>query len=463
MQRTLPKLGPRMIVSVVALLAIMLLALLPVAAYAADSNADNSSIGPAVYVIRAEQTVESGLQAFLERAYEEAEEARAEHILLVINTLGGRVDSAEEIGHLVRTSKVPTTAFVQGKAVSAGTYIALNAKGIIMEPGSAIGAAAVVDGSGELIDNPKIISYWTKAMMEAAQLNGRNTDIAAKMVDPRIKLKLPELGQTLESGEILTLSATEAVKVGYAEFTARTIDEALAAIGLDERQIVEIKPSVLEKIGQFLTSPVVVTLLLIIGIVGVAIELLVPGFGFPGIAGIIAFALYFFGHFVAGFAGMESVVLFIVGIVLLVSELFIPSFGILGILGTVSLIAGIVTSASDTRTAIVSLAIALAAAALIVIFVAIRFKHRGVWNKFILSDRLTTDEGYVSNPTKVSLLGKKGVTLTPLRPAGTVTIDDERIDVVTDGEFISAGIEVKVIKVDGARVIVQQWNEKANQ
>ncbi|CAH1214119.1 hypothetical protein PAECIP111893_03776 [Paenibacillus plantiphilus] len=458
MQQTAPRLGLRMI-SAAALLVMLFLLLLPAGAYAADNSKESASIGPAVYVIRAEQTVESGLQSFLERAYQEAEEARAEQVLLVINTLGGRVDSAEEIGHLVRTSKIPTTAFVQGKAVSAGTYIALNAQRIIMEPGSAIGAAAVVDSSGELVDNPKIISYWTKAMMEAAELNGRNPEIAAKMVDPRIKLALPQLGQTLEQGEILTLSATEAVKVGYAEFTAKSVAEALRHIGLEDRDIIEIKPSVVEKIGEFLTSPVIVTLLLIIGIVGVAIELLVPGFGFPGILGVVAFTLYFFGHFVAGFAGMESVILFLIGLVLLVSELFIPSFGILGILGTASLIGGILLSAADTRTAIISLVIALAVAALIVIFVAIRFKHLGIWNKFILKDQLTTDEGYVSTATRATLLGRTGTALTPLRPAGTAVIEDERVDVVTSGEFISAGAAVKVVKVDGARIVVQQWNE----
>lgn len=457
MRHTSPKPGLR-ILSAAALVIMLLLLLLPAAAYAAEDSKDSGSIGPAVYVIRAEQTIESGLQSFLERAYEEAEEARAEHVMLVINTLGGRVDSAEAIGQLVRTSKVPTTAYVKGKAVSAGTYIALNAQSIIMEPGSAIGAAAVVDGSGELIDNPKTISYWTKAMMEAAEMNGRNPDIAAKMVDPRIKLALPQLGQKLEQGEILTLSATEAVKVGYAEFTAKSVDEALGHLGLQDREIVELKPSVVEKIGQFLTSPVVVTLLLILGIVGVAIELLVPGFGFPGILGIASFALYFFGHFVAGFAGMESVILFLVGIVLLICELFIPSFGILGTLGTASIIGGILMSAADTRTAIISLVIALAAAALIVAFIAIRFKHLGVWNKFILKDRLTTEDGYVSAATKAGLFGKTGVALTPLRPAGTAVIDDERVDVVTSGEFISAGAAVKVVKVDGARIVVQQWD-----
>lgn len=435
------------------LLVNVMFVVVPAVSAAADQP---NPVGPAVYVIRAEQTVESGLQSHLERAYAEAEEAGAERIVLVLNTFGGRVDSAEEIGELVRTSKVPTIAYVQGKAVSAGTYIALNAKELVMEPGSTIGAAAVVDGSGKLIDNPKTVSYWTKTMMAAAELNGRNQDIAAAMVNTDVRVEMKEIGRTKEKGDILTLSAPEAVKVGYAEYMADSVEDLLKQAGLSERSVIEVKQTAVEQIAEFLTSPVMKTLLLIIGIAGVAIELIVPGFGLPGIIGVIGFGLYFFGHYIAGFAGMEDVILFVLGIALLVSELFVPSFGILGILGTVSLIAGIVMASPNAESALLSLVVALVAAGVVVFFIARRFKHRGVWNKFILKDRMTTEEGYVSSSSKSELLGRTGETLTPLRPAGTVRIDEERIDVVTNGEFIAAGVLVEVVKVEGTRVVVRQ-------
>ncbi|MBB3108998.1 membrane-bound serine protease (ClpP class) [Paenibacillus phyllosphaerae] len=413
-----------------------------------------SSAGPAVYVVKAEQTVETGLESFLERAYKEAEEARADQVILILNTFGGRVDSAEAIGHLVRTSKVPTTAFVQGKAVSAGTYIALNAKSLVMQPGSTIGAAAVVDGSGDLIDNPKTVSFWTSVMMEAARQNGRNPDIAAAMVDPGMQLTLDEIGKTKKKGDILTLTASEAIKVGYAEYTAATLEEVLQHNQWEQRTIVEVEPTGAERLAEFLTSPLLMTLLLIIGIAGVAIELFVPGFGFPGIIGTLAFALYFFGHYVAGFAGMEDVVLFVIGVALLISEVFVPSFGILGILGSAAIVAGVLMASADVETALLSLAVALVAATVIVVLIAKRFKHRGVWNRFILSDKLTTEEGYVSNINRVELIGRTGETLTPLRPSGTVVIDGSRVDVVTSGEFIPAGSRIVVLKVEGTRVVV---------
>jgi membrane-bound serine protease (ClpP class) len=413
--------------------------------------------GPAVYVIPVKQTVESGLQSFLERAYEEAGEAKAEHVVLVINTLGGKVVNAERIGHFIRESSIPTTAFVEGKAVSAGTYIALNADQIVMQPGSTIGAAAVVDGSGRLLEDPKTISFWTSEMSESAGLQGRDKNIAAAMVDINVTLDLKEkIGRDKLKGEILTLTASEAEKVGYSEHTAASVDEVVKWLGLEDRAQIEVNPSLAEKTARWLVDPVVMTVLLILGIAGVVIEMIVPGFGAPGIIGILAFGLYFFGHYVAGFAGMESVVLFVIGIALLIIEVFVPSFGILGILGSASLITGVVTAASDPMSAFISIVIALVAAIiLIAIFVRMN-KAKGVWNKFILRDKLTTEQGYLSADVKDSLLGLEGMTITPLRPAGTVLIGDNRIDVVTSGEFVDANRPVKVVKAEGTWVVVKE-------
>ncbi|WP_413242621.1 NfeD family protein [Paenibacillus sp. 1P07SE] len=413
--------------------------------------------GPAVYVIPVKQTIESGLQSFLERAFQEAEEAEAERIILVINTFGGRVDSAAEIGDLIRNSSVPTVAFVESNAISAGAYIALNADQIVMLPNSSIGDAAVVDGAtGELVDNPKITSLWTNKMKAAAEANGRDPAIAVKMVDPSATLTIEELDLTVGPGNILTLTSEEALAVGYAEHLASSVEETLEWLGLEERMVVEMELTTAENLARWLTSPLIRTLLLIVGMAGVAIEVIVPGFGAPGIIGIASFGLYFFAHYIAGFAGLESFVLFVVGIALLVLELFIPSFGILGFLGIGSLIAGVVTAAYDTGNAFYSLLIAFGVATVLVIIFAVIFKKKGIWNKFILRDSLSTEEGYIPAVSREDLLDMEGVTLTPLRPSGTVQIGEERIDVVTSGQFIANNKPIKVIKVEGTRVIVRE-------
>jgi len=451
----------RLSLSAVLLMLVTLLLATAPAAIAASAETPAATepggkAGTAVYVIPAKQTIESGLLSFLERAYQEANEANAERIVLVVNTFGGRVDSAEAIGALIRESDVPTVAFIEGKAISAGAYIAINADQIVMQKGSTIGASAVVDGSGDPIDNPKTVSVWVGEMKKAAEHSGRNPDVAIAMADPGQRVELPELGKTKERGEVLTLTAEEAMKVGYADHLAPTVEEALAWLELDQRTIVELEPSVAERIAGFLTQPTVMFILLVIGIAGIVIELIVPGFGVPGFTGLIAFALFFFGHYIAGFAGMESVVLFIIGVALLIVELFVPSFGILGILGASALVAGVATAAYDTGNAVVSLGFAFIVAILIAGVFAYVFRRKGIWNKFILRERLTTEEGFVSAAAKPELTGREGSALTPLRPSGTIEIDGERIDAVTDGEFIDGGRRIVIVKVEGTRVVVRE-------
>ncbi|WP_284638697.1 NfeD family protein [Paenibacillus silviterrae] len=409
-----------------------------------------------VVVIPVHQTVETGLQKFIERSLREAEERRAVHIILDIDTLGGRVDSAEEIGEMIRGSQVPTTAFVHGKAVSAGSYIALNATKIAMEPGSSIGAAAVVDVTGNAIDDAKVVAHWASEMRAAAEMRGRNPKIAEAMVDKNVGVTMPEIGRTVEKGQLVSLSAEEALKVGYSEKLAANQEEVIRFLGLEKHPVVTIEPSLAEKIARFLTLPWVAMILLFIGIAGIAIELFVPGFGVPGIIGLLGFTLYFFGHYIVGFAEVEHIVFFVLGVLLLIIEIFVSSFGILGILGALSLFGSVITAAYNTEQAAWNLAIAFVFAAVVVGVTMKYFQHRGVWNRFILRDKLTTEQGYTSAVSRTDLLGITGVTMTPLRPSGSARIGEEKVDVVTEGEFIASGRRVTVVHVEGMRVVVKE-------
>ncbi|UHA75814.1 nodulation protein NfeD [Paenibacillus sp. 481] len=409
-----------------------------------------------VVVIPLQGTVDPVMKSFFSRAMSEAAQYGAELVILEMNTPGGYAQIAQEMGTLLSDSQLRTVMYVHGKAASAGSYLALNADEIAMAPGSAIGAAALVDGDHNYVDDPKAIAFWNSQMKSAAEKNGRNVDVAVAMADLKSEIKLPELGRVKKAGEVLSLSVQEARKVGYADYEAASVQDLLVQMKLEGANIVTIEPETTEWIASIITNPYVSTLLLFLGIAGVAIELLVPGFGLPGFLGVLGFGLYFFGHYVAGLAGMETVVLFIVGLVLLVLELFIPSFGILGILGSASLIFGVVRAAYDTSDAFVSLGIAFVAAVIVVVIVAKVFKHRGVWNRFILRDTLSTNEGYVSNDNQTALIGKVGTAITPLRPSGTVMIDGKHIDVVTDGTFIERDATVIVMEVEGARVVVRK-------
>ncbi|WP_199618727.1 NfeD family protein [Paenibacillus alkalitolerans] len=431
-----------------------LLSWLAGAAAGAEDGQDAPDAANGVAVIPVNQTIETGLQKFMERAFAEAEARGVRTVVLEIDTFGGRVDAASDIGALIRNSTMETVAYVNGEAISAGSYIALNADRIYMRQGSTIGAAAVVTVSGERVTDSKIVSMWVGAMSGAAEATGRNPDIAVGMVDETVKVEMPEIPRTKEPGQLITLTAEEAVKVGYASAVVDSLEQVMKELGVSDYDTIE--PTLAERLARVLTHPATTTILFILGLAGLLIELLVPGFGVPGIVGICSFALYFLGNYVAGFAGVEHLALFIAGVLLLVLELFIPSFGILGILGIISLISGVVMAAYDTGNALVSLGIAVLAAGVIVAVFVRYFKHKGVWNRFILKEELRTEEGYVSHKAKNELIGRTGTAVTPLRPSGVVQIDGERIDVVTYGDWIAANAKVEVVEIEGVRVVVRE-------
>ncbi|WP_239617421.1 NfeD family protein [Cohnella mopanensis] len=436
---------------------LLLLSVIPIIGIAVGGvRAAEETTAGAVYVVPVQQTVQSGLASFLDRALTDAEKAKASLVVLDIDTPGGRLDSAEAIGKRIREAGVPTVAFISGKAASAGAYLSLNAGDIAMAPGTTIGAAMIVDSNGNPVDHPKLVSFWREEMASAAELNGRDPNIAIGMVDPNPVVEMKAIGETKEKGHIISLSAEKALKVGYADKIAKTTKEVIAWKGLSDRAVIEFNPSFAERVSEFVTSPGIATLLLIIGIAGIAIEFLVPGFGVPGIIGLVSFALYFFGQSIAGFAGIEALVVFLIGIGLLILEVFMPSFGILGILGIVALIFGITMGAYDTGNALQSLGIAALVAAVIVGIVVYIFRKRGIWNRFILSEQLTTDKGFVPQQSRDKWIGQEGMTTSMLRPSGMAEFGGERLDVITSGEFVEKGKRVRVLSADGTRILVKE-------
>lgn len=431
------------------------LILMSVGMYISPGNTAAAANIGSVYVIPVEHQIERGLTSFMKRGFEEAEKMEAGLIVLEINTPGGRVDQAGEIGTMIQQTKIPTVAYIRGDAASAGSFIALNADKIAMAPGSMIGAASMVDGMGNPIEDSKMIAWWKSKMASAAKSGGRETDIAEGMADVNMKVEMPEIGKTKEVGQIIALTHEEALKVGYADKIAKSTNEVIEWMGYSTNDVFHMERTFSEKLATILTNPIVMTLLLFIGIAGVIIEVIVPGFGVPGILGTAAFVLYFFGNSVAGFAGSETWLLFIIGLAMLVMELFVPSFGILGIVGSASLIVGVVRAAYSTSHVALSLGIAVACAVVAIVVVALVFKERGIWNKFILSDSLTKEQGYIPIEDRDILIGLVGKSITPLRPSGTAEFEGRRFDVVTAGSFIDSGRAVRVLKTDGTRIVVE--------
>jgi membrane-bound serine protease (ClpP class) len=404
-----------------------------------------------VYIIPLEKTVEKGLSQYIKRTISDAQSKMADHIILEIDTLGGAVDGAMEIADTLRESEIPITAFINRRAISAGAYIALNADEIYMAPGSQMGSAAIITGNGNAADD-KSQSLWLSEMKESAERNGRDPKYALAMADKDVDI--PKYGAG--KGDLLTLETKQALEVGYSEGTAENRKDLLKQLNLTGASIIEAEESFAEKVARFITHPVVVPILLSIGSLGLVVELYSPGFGIPGFMGLTSLFLFFYGHLVAGLAGMESLILFVLGIILIIAEFFVAG-GIMGILGFVSIITSLYIASGNfvhmTISLLTAFAVSITAS---ILLVKVFGKRMNIFKKLILRDSTNTESGYVSNKSRAELLGLEGVAITTLRPSGTAIIGEERLDVVTEGGYITKGQKVKVVKVEGSRIVVRE-------
>lgn len=400
-----------------------------------------------VWEINFQGEVSPSQSRWLEQAYEEAREADAEAVYLIINTLGGRVDSALEMANTI--SSMETIVLVDGGAISAGALLALSASEMYMTGGSTIGGAEPQVG-GTRADE-KTVSVWSAELASQAEKNGRNPEIARAMADDTIAIE-----GLVEAGKLLTMTAQEALENGmtdgvYASAPEFLADKGLTIVGTSEK-------STLNYLTDFLTSTVGSTLLLTIGMAGLIIEFFTPGFGVPGGIGLLALSLYFGGSMLAGISGWEAALLFIGGLALLLVEVFIlPGFGITGILGLIAIFGSIFLSTPDPTFAVQSLVIALLSSIALLIIVFRFTPGRRVFNRLILHMGETPERGYVAAKAGLKeFIGRTGVAKTTLRPSGTMEIDGELVDVVSSGEFIPAGTQLIVVNVEGMRVIVKE-------
>ena len=411
--------------------------------------------GKLVYVVPVENEVERGLEAFLARVTTEAIEEGADHIIFEIDTPGGRVDAAGKIAKILQDLDIPTTSFIVNEALSAGSYIALNTDTIYMKSHATMGASGVINSDGSAADK-KAQSAWIAEMKSAAESKDRDPLYAAAMADPDIDL--PEYDA--EKGKFLTLYPRTALEVGYAEGIVSHRTELLSELGLSQATIIETEPSLAENVASFLTHPIVVPILLSLASLGLIVELYSPGFGVPGTMGLIALVLFFYGHVVAGLAGMEAILLLILGIALIITEFFVTG-GIIGLLGAISILGSLFISGADIGHMSLSIGIAVLVA---VIAAVILFKfigmERGIFRHIILRDRTTSELGYISSENRLELIGVEGKTITPLRPSGTALVGGERLDVISEGSFIEPNEVVKVVKVEEGRVIVRELKEQ---
>lgn len=414
-----------------------------------------SSSEKTVIVAEVHDEVERGLYAFIDRAVKEAEKKNADALILDVKSPGGLVNAALDIGVLLESTDVKLIAYVDGYALSAAAFISLHADEIYMTENATMGAAQVIDSSGNAAGD-KIESTWISALRAIAKSKNRDPIYAEAMANPDVDLPEYRAGK----GDLLTLTAEEAVKVGYANGIANSIKQVLEKAQLEDANIIEMKPTFFENVVRFITNPIIIPILLSIASIGLVVELYSPGFGVAGTMGLTAIGLFFFGHLLAGLAGLEVIILFVIGLILLIAEFFVPG-GIIGIIGAAMMVMSLLFAGENVMHMVYSILIALIIASVgMVVLMKFFGKNLKVFNKLVLKDATTSEEGYVSNENRIELLGKVGFSVTALRPAGVVELDNERLDVVSEGTFIEAHKKVKVVKVEGPRIVVREINEK---
>ncbi|TAJ15750.1 nodulation protein NfeD [Marinilabiliaceae bacterium JC017] len=404
-----------------------------------------------------------------QEAFEEAKELNADFILLHMNTYGGQVVFADSIRTKILNSDIPVHVFIDNNAASAGALISIACDSIYMRPGANIGAATVVNQSGEKMPD-KYQSYMRSTIRATAESHGKDTiitptdtiiqwkrdpHIAEAMVDESITIP-----GVIDTGKILTFTTLEAIKHGFCEGQADNVEDVLRHLEIKNYKIIEYKPSFYDGLRGFLTSPILQGILILIIIGGIYFELQTPGVGFPLMAAITAAIIYFAPLYIDGLAANWEIILFIIGLVLIGIEVFvIPGFGFTGISGIILVITGLTLSLLNNDLfdfsgvgfgallqALVIVLTGIFASFISSIYLSKKLLDHGPLSKLALQTSQETSMGYVGVEASLGeLVGKTGEAQTVLRPAGKIEIDGNIYDAKAEAGFIQKGEHVEVI------------------
>ena len=411
--------------------------------------AGQAAPGHEIVVVPIEGVVDEGMAHMVERAVAKADAENAEAIVLDVNTPGGLVDAAWQIRDALLAAKVPTVAFISHRAYSAGALISLACKKIVMEPGASIGAAEPIP------NDPKHVAALRSEFKATAERTGRDVTLAQAMVDKNV-----DAPDYKKSGAILSLSAQDAVRSGIALSVAPTMDAAVKDAGLPPGEYAQVDYSFGEQVARFATNPEVSGLLLSLGMLGLLIEMQTLH-GIAGFIGIGALALFFGTHVYAGFSNGFVIALALAGVVGILFELHVvPGHGAAGVLGVLALLAAVVLAfggAAFFFVAMQALSMAIVLTALTFWLTSRAFPE----NAFVKRLTFTASQGadYVASSDFRGLVGLSGVAASYLRPAGVATVEGKRVDVLTEGDFVTAGSPVRVTRVQGSRVFVEPIKE----
>jgi membrane-bound serine protease (ClpP class) len=447
------------------LITFLILCLLPWPMASYGQAETDSTKRKAVYVFEIKGDIDPRMNRRVKLALEEAEQKKADMIIVHMDTYGGAVNDADDIRTMILESPVPTHVFIDKDAASAGALIAIASDSIYMAAGGSIGAATVVmGGTGEAAPD-KYQSYMRSIMRSTAEAQGRDPRIAEAMVDENLVVE-----GVSEAGSVVTFSVSEAITHGFCEAQVRSIEEIVERQGISDYDIIHHEMSTVEKVISFFLNPMVSGFLILIIFAGIYFELQTPGVGFPILASAIAIILYFIPYYLNGLAANWEMIAFAVGVILILIEIFvIPGFGIFGVLGITLVLLGLTLGmvpneffdftfvpSGDLFMALVTVVLAAIVAVSLIFALAPKINQWQMFSRFSLADTQQREEGYTSSFYDNELLGREGLSHTRLMPSGKIVIDDEIYDAYSRGEFIDKGEKVKVISTEGTSLRVKK-------
>jgi membrane-bound serine protease (ClpP class) len=445
--------------------------------------------------------IDGGIHSSLKRRVEIAKENGSNLIIFEIDTYGGQLEAAFEMSEYISNiANTKTIAFIPTKAISAGSLVAISCNEIYMAPQAELGDCEPIVPSSEggyKTVGEKIQTVLRTKFRKFAEKNGYPVLLAEAMVTKEIEIyhvvtedkpdgyyisgkELKEMNEDekkkfkskkliIEEGQLLTMHAKEAHEYQFAKGIVENRKDLLRLLKIDKAETGVLETNWSEEMVRFLGR--IAPVLLGIGLAALWMEFKSPGFGLPGIVGILCLATVFLSKHLVGLAETPEIIIFFVGVALLAIEiLFIPGFGIAGIPGIILIFIGAILSFQDftiPRTPydvdlfimnIFTVMCSLIGSG-IAIFLLFKFMPGiPLFNRLVLTTSETAQGGFVipSQPAGGSeLTGAKGRALTALHPTGKIEVNNNTLDVVTDGEFIEKGQTVEIIEVRGNRIVVR--------
>ncbi len=421
---------------ILTLMAVLLLSTLGVGFSASDGD---------VYVIPIKGEINSATYAFLRDTINGIDTTKAKAIIFEIDTYGGLIDQASNIKDLIFSLDVPTISYVNNKAESAGVLITIASEKVVMATSATIGSAETIPNT------EKVLSTWRAFLRDTAQYRGRDTDIIQAMADSDIMVS-----GINTKGKLINLTSKEALQYGITDLVSDNYDEMLAHFGITNANVIKVEEGLQVKLAKLISKPYISSLLLTLGLVGLVIEILTPGFGVGGTISIISFGLFFGGNILAGNSSWTALALFATGMLLLVIEAIVPGFGLPGIAGIIFVVGGTVLAMGSLATAIASVSIAIIITAVVtVILVKLGFRSK-LLDRIVLTAEHNKERGYLSVDSSDIYLDKIGISITELRPSGFIEIDGKKLDVLSDSSFIPKDVQVQVFRVEGSKIFVRR-------